>query len=101
MKKLISDTDIKNWFTYHPPTTSQIVRYGLIREEFEKLATSLNEKVPDCADKVAAFRDLRNCVMRFNLAIACNEIDANDLSTGNIPERSDNGELTYSNLGNR
>ena len=65
--------DIENWFTYHSPTESQAVRYHKIRDAAKYLATTIDECCPDCADKTATLRKLRETVMSANQAIACNE----------------------------
>ena len=63
--------DIDNWFTYHAPTTEQKKSYSMLREGAWQFAHVLNENVPDSADKTAAMRKLRECVMTANAAIAC------------------------------
>lgn len=65
--------DINNWFMYHAPTTEQVQTYASIRSKAKELADLFNASVPDCADKTAAMRELRNTVMAMNLAIACYE----------------------------
>lgn len=65
--------DIENWFTYHSPTESQAVRYQKIRDAAKYLAQTISECCPDCADRTAAFRQLRETVMTANQSIACNE----------------------------
>jgi hypothetical protein len=64
--------DIDNWFTYHSPTPEQVATYSVIRSKAKELAEVFNASAPDCADKTAAMRDLRNTVMAMNLSIACN-----------------------------
>lgn len=64
---------LHNQFTYHPPHGTQAQRYQEIRDKAYEFALFLNERVPDCADKSAAIRKLRECVMTANAAIACNE----------------------------
>ena len=68
--------DIDNWFTYHTPSTEQIGTYSVIRNTAKSLAQVFDEAVPDCADKTAAMRHLRETVMAMNLAIACYEVPA-------------------------
>ena len=63
--------ELKNWFTYHAPTQDQLKSYETIRSCAKMLAEDFNEAVPDCADKTAAMRKLRETVMAMNLAIAC------------------------------
>jgi hypothetical protein len=65
--------DLRSMFTYHAPKGDQTVRYSVIRDEAFKMAKTINENVPDCADKTAAIRKLRECVMTANAAIAINE----------------------------
>lgn len=64
--------DIDHWFTYHRPTEEQIPKYEELRERARSFAQLINELVPECADKTAAIRKLRECVMTANAAIACN-----------------------------
>lgn len=70
---MIAQSDIDNWFTYHSPKGDQPERYVMIRDKARELADLINRTVPDSADKTAAIRKLRECVMTANAAIACNE----------------------------
>ena len=63
-------------FTYHPPKGSQADRYENIRSSALTFALVINDLVPDSADKTAAIRKLRECVMTANAAIAINENEA-------------------------
>lgn len=63
--------DIDNWFTYHAPNAVSLVHYNDIRSKAKELAELFDKTVPDCADKTAAIRHLRETVMAMNLAIAC------------------------------
>ena len=65
--------DLDNWFTYHAPNPDQLIAYTDIRNKAKELAELFNASVPDCADKTAAIRHLRETVMAMNLAIACYE----------------------------
>jgi len=67
------DKDVENWFTYHPPTGTQQSRYAHIRDTAKVLAYAIKSMTPVCADRTAALRKLRECVMTANAAIACNE----------------------------
>lgn len=69
----MTQADINNWFTYHAPKPAQLKSYESIRACARMLAEDFNEAVPDCADKTAAMRKLRETVMAMNLAIACYE----------------------------
>jgi len=64
-------TDLDNWFTYHAPTAEQVTTYANLRNKAKEFAELFDTSVPDCADKTAALRELRNTVMAMNLAIAC------------------------------
>lgn len=67
---ILADT-IDNWFTYHPPTSDQQVAYEKLRGAARDFANTVNELVPDSADKTAAMRKIREAVMTANAAIAC------------------------------
>ena len=64
--------EIDNWFQYHPPTVRRIIKYNDLRDAAKAFAELFDKSVPDCADKTAAMRHLRETVMSMNLAIACN-----------------------------
>lgn len=63
--------DLDNWFSYHAPTPEKLAHYTELRNKAAELAAMFNASVPDCADKTAAMRKLRETVMAMNLAIAC------------------------------
>jgi hypothetical protein len=67
----ITQKDIDNWFSYHPPTPEQLVAYNDIRAAAKIYAETVNKHVPDSADKTAAIRKIRESVMAANLAVAC------------------------------
>ena len=60
-------------FSYHSPKNDQAERYGKIRNAAKAFAYVIDELVPNSADKSAAIRKLRECVMTANAAIAINE----------------------------
>ena len=64
-------SQIENWFNYHAPTSDQQVAYSKLRSSALDFAKAINDLVPDCADKTAAIRKLRESVMTANAAIAC------------------------------
>jgi hypothetical protein len=68
---MISQEQLKNWFTYHSPTGDQPAKYVNIREAGEHLAATIVANSPDCADTTAAVRKVREAVMTANQAIAC------------------------------
>lgn len=64
--------DLDNWFKYHSPTLDQRAKYFDLRNSAKSFAELFDRSVPDCADKTAAMRHLRETVTAMNLAIACN-----------------------------
>jgi len=68
-----TSNEIDQWFVYHSPKDDQPIRYGYLREAARSLAVDICRNVPPCADRTAALRKLRECIMTANAAIACNE----------------------------
>lgn len=64
---------IENTFTYHSPKNDQPLRYEALRTKAKELAVLIYQCVPNCADRTAAIRKLRECIMTANAAIAINE----------------------------
>jgi hypothetical protein len=62
---------LENWFTYHAPSSDQQVAYAKLRSSALDFAKAINDLVPDCADKTAAIRKVREATMTANAAIAC------------------------------
>jgi hypothetical protein len=62
---------IANWFTYHSPTEEQVPKYEAIRREGLHLAGVINDSMPDCPDKTAAIRKVREAVMTANAGLSC------------------------------
>lgn len=62
-------------FKYHAPNPSQIVSYQQIRKGALELASVILDYCPDCADRSAALRHLRECVMTANASIALSVIE--------------------------
>jgi len=65
------DEQIENWFTYHSPKHEQLERYQMLRDKAKELAYDIIVCCPEGADRSAAIRKLRECVMTANAAIAC------------------------------
>lgn len=63
--------DLDNWFSYHAPRPEQVETYNTLRAKAKELAELFDSVIPDCADKTAAMRYLRETVMAMNLTIAC------------------------------
>jgi len=72
---MITDDDLKNWFTHHAPDISQLPKYRAIREAGAHLARVIVDCTPECADQTAAVRKVREAVITANAAIACNELE--------------------------
>jgi hypothetical protein len=68
---MIAPEVLENWFTYHAPSSADLVSYQKVRESALMFAKDINEHCPDSADKSAAIRLLRECVMTANASIAC------------------------------
>lgn len=70
---MATQEELDNWFNYHPPKPEQLSAYRGLRERAREFAKAFNDVAPDCADKTAAMRKLRDTLMAMNLTIACNE----------------------------
>lgn len=69
---MITDQDLRNWFTYHPPKDEdQKAAYILIRDSGYAFASCIMNNTPTSADQTAAIRKVREAVMTANAAIAC------------------------------
>ncbi len=69
----ITNGELLNWFTYHPPKGDQQDRYVALREQGFLLAEKIRDLCPACADTTAAIRKVREAVMTANASIACEE----------------------------
>lgn len=69
----MSNINIENSFTYHPPTGYQVERYQQIRDKAKMLATEIEGHCPESAEKTLAIRKLQEAVMWANASIAINE----------------------------
>lgn len=63
---------VEELFTYHRPTVEQQEALVLIREYAQGFAQLMLRNVPPGADRAAAIRKLRECVMTANAAIVLN-----------------------------
>lgn len=57
-------------FTYHAPNDDQKHAYEKVRGQAMQFAAVMSVYVPPSADRTAALRKLRECVMTCNAAIA-------------------------------
>lgn len=65
---------IEQVFSYQKPSGNQPERYEKIRRAARDMAYVINASCPGCADKSAAYRKLRECVMTANASIALENI---------------------------
>lgn len=71
--KHITQADIENWFSYHPPVRDQQARYNRVNTAAKDFCRLILEVAPEGDDRDAALRTLRRLRMDVNLAIACEE----------------------------
>jgi len=57
-------------FTYHPARPDQDEKYAAIRAAGKSLVTTIIATCPQCADRTAAIRKVREAVMTANASIA-------------------------------
>lgn len=65
----INIDNVREVFTYHQPDTMQIAAISAIREDAIRLATTILASAPDCADRSAAIRKVREAMMTANASI--------------------------------
>lgn len=66
-----SESDLDNWFTYHPPQPGQPETYQHLRAAGQAFAATILDLVPPGEERRQALRDVRSAVMWSNAAIAC------------------------------
>jgi predicted ABC-type ATPase len=69
-RELTLDELINELFTYHAPDAEQQKQYEVIRDCAKHFAIVIMKNVPHGADRTAAIRKLRECVMTANAGIA-------------------------------
>lgn len=70
----ISDEQLEDWFTYHPPLDADaVLKYQMIREAGKVLATVIRDSCPNSPDTTTAIRTVRESVMWANASIACGD----------------------------
>lgn len=67
----ITDEQLDNWFTYHPPTPAQAALYIELRGAAKDFAKFIVDSCPEGADTTLVVRKIREVVMLANQAIAC------------------------------
>ena len=71
---MITDAQLDNWFTYHPPSPDQTKQYVMIRDAARNFAGTILHNTPPSADQTTAIRKIREAVMTANAAIACDGV---------------------------
>ena len=66
----ITRENVFDVFSYHEPTSEQLVRYEELREAARNFASMILQHAPPCADRSAAIRHVREALMTANAAIA-------------------------------
>lgn len=69
----MTDEQLENIFTYHPPKDDQPERYEAIREQALLFALRINDLAPESTEKDEAILHLQEVVFWANAAIARNE----------------------------
>lgn len=69
----MTQEQLVNNFSYHPPTPEQIPVYNAIRSRFRELAEFLNETLPESREKSVAFTELETSQFWANASIARNK----------------------------
>lgn len=69
----MTEDQINNIFTYHPPFGTQQERYVAIRDKAKELAHLVNEACPESREKSLALTNLQQSVQMANASIAINE----------------------------
>lgn len=70
-RRELSDKDIEDMGTYHPPEIpAQVQAYANINHAFKNFARAIRDNAPDSADRIVAIRTAREARMWANAAIA-------------------------------
>jgi hypothetical protein len=67
----MSSEQLDNWFTYHAPSSDDLVAYERLRNSAKEFAKAINDLCPESADKTTAIRKVREATMTANASIAC------------------------------
>jgi len=69
---MVTKDNVREVFTYHAPSPEQVEKMEVIREAAIALANAILATMPDCADKSAALRQVREARMTANAGIVLN-----------------------------
>lgn len=64
------EIDLEHVFKYHAPSPDQQVIYAKLRSAAKEYAAAVQDLVPDCADRSAAIRHIRESLMTANAAVS-------------------------------
>jgi hypothetical protein len=81
----MTDDQLLNLFTYHPPFGDQATRYGLIRMAAHTFAKLVNEACPESREKSLAITAIQQATQWANASIAINETAPAVLATNEAP----------------
>ncbi len=62
--------DLDDVFSYHKPDLDDLAKYHTLREAAKVFAQVVLDNTPNCADRFAAIRKIREAVMTANAAVA-------------------------------
>jgi hypothetical protein len=82
-----SAENVRELFTYHPPTDEQILKYQRIRKAAEALTLEILACCPGSADMSTAVRKVREAVMTANAAIALEPLAGADEGGATCPAK--------------
>lgn len=66
----VTDDDLENRYTYHPPKSDQPARYASIRAKCLELAKHIRDNTPTSREQSLAFNALDQVMFLANAAIA-------------------------------
>ena len=69
----LSKEDIRNRFTYHPPSPAGVTRHGALTAAFVEIGLLIESTCPDGREKSLAFTKLEEAKMWASAAVARNE----------------------------
>lgn len=65
----VTQKNLADVIQYHAPTEAMVSAIGVVRMSATDMIRAILENVPDCADRTAAIRKVREAMMTANAAI--------------------------------
>lgn len=65
--------DVETAFTYIPPTPRSVQQIQAVRDDFKRLARTIEAFAPESADRTVALRKLHEASMAVNYAIVAHQ----------------------------